>query len=64
MMVYLLGQHVGEEGERTAVRVADPDQADVFYVPFFASLSFNTHGQNMRDPETEFDKKLQQFPTL
>lgn len=59
MMVYLLGPQIGEEGERAAVRVADPDQADVFYVPFFASLSFNTHGQTMRDPETEIDKKLQ-----
>uniref|UniRef100_A0A0D6R8I2 Exostosin GT47 domain-containing protein n=1 Tax=Araucaria cunninghamii TaxID=56994 RepID=A0A0D6R8I2_ARACU len=59
MMVYLLDQHSGDEEERAAVRVKDPDQADVYFVPFFASLSFNIHGQTMRDPETEFDRQLQ-----
>ncbi|WZY76284.1 hypothetical protein YC2023_022668 [Brassica napus] len=47
------------EGEREAVRVFDPESADAFYVPFFSSLSFNTHGKNMTDPDTEFDRLLQ-----
>ncbi|CAH8383092.1 unnamed protein product [Eruca vesicaria subsp. sativa] len=49
----------GEEGEKEAVRVFDPESADAFYVPFFSSLSFNTHGKNMTDPDTEFDRLLQ-----
>ncbi|XP_057486979.1 probable arabinosyltransferase ARAD1 [Actinidia eriantha] len=44
---------------REAVRVLDPDSADVFFVPFFSSLSFNTHGHNMTDPDTEIDRQLQ-----
>lgn len=59
MMVYLVGQQIGNEQERAAIRVTDPDQADVHFVPFFASLSFNTHGQTMRDPETEIDRQMQ-----
>lgn len=50
--------HNGEE-EKEAFRVFDPELADAFYVPFFSSLSFNTHGKNMTDPETEFDRQLQ-----
>ncbi|KAI3744778.1 hypothetical protein L1987_57869 [Smallanthus sonchifolius] len=42
-----------------AVRVLNPEAADVFFVPFFSSLSFNTHGKNMTDPDTEFDRQLQ-----
>ncbi|GJT33100.1 probable arabinosyltransferase ARAD1 [Tanacetum coccineum] len=42
-----------------AVRVLDPEMADVFFVPFFSSLSFNTHGRNMTDPDTEVDRQLQ-----
>ncbi|AEE34641.1 Exostosin family protein [Arabidopsis thaliana] len=49
----------GGEDENEAIRVFDPDLADVFYVPFFSSLSFNTHGKNMTDPDTEFDRLLQ-----
>jgi putative arabinosyltransferase len=46
-----------------AVRVRDPDAADAF----FSSLSFNVHGRNMTDPDTEADRLLQvpgisQFP--
>ncbi|XP_024530912.1 probable arabinosyltransferase ARAD1 [Selaginella moellendorffii] len=44
---------------RAAQRVSDPGEADVFFVPYFASLSFNVFGVSMRDPETEHDKKLQ-----
>lgn len=59
MMLSLLG-HEGEQGpERAAVRVADPHQADLFFMPFFSSLSFNIHGVNMLDPETEKDRLLQ-----
>ncbi|KAI3733358.1 hypothetical protein L6452_12801 [Arctium lappa] len=28
---------------------------------FFSSLSFNTHGRNMTDPHTEFDRQLQEL---
>lgn len=42
-----------------AVRVFDGDQAEVFFVPFFSSLSFNTHGRTMTDPATEIDRQLQ-----
>ncbi|KAM7251846.1 hypothetical protein ACFE04_023729 [Oxalis oulophora] len=42
-----------------ALRVLDPDSADVFFVPFFSSLSFNTHGHKMTDPETQIDRQLQ-----
>ncbi|KAJ4884160.1 Exostosin family protein [Raphanus sativus] len=48
-----------EEKEKEAVRVFDPELADAFYVPFFSSLSFNTHGKNMTDPDTELDRLLQ-----
>ncbi|GLT30154.1 hypothetical protein SLA2020_049720 [Shorea laevis] len=49
----------GDEEEREAVRVTDSEKADAFFVPFFSSLSFNTHGHNMTDPETEKDRQLQ-----
>jgi hypothetical protein len=42
-----------------AVRVKDPKQADVFFVPFFSARSFNNYGHNMLDPEAEIDKGLQ-----
>lgn len=60
MMASLL--YKGDDGNETtqeAVRVLDPESADVFFVPFFSSLSFNTHGRNMTDPETEKDRQLQ-----
>jgi mannosyl-oligosaccharide glucosidase len=46
-------------GAREAVRVRDPDAAEAFFVPFFSSLSFNVHGRNMTDPDTEDDRRLQ-----
>ncbi|KAJ0763392.1 putative xylogalacturonan beta-1,3-xylosyltransferase [Helianthus annuus] len=55
MMASLLCENCGGE----AVRVLDPEVADVFFVPFFSSLSFNTHGRNMTDPDTEIDRQLQ-----
>lgn len=51
--------HREGEKEKEAVRVFDPESADAFFVPFFSSLSFNTHGKNMTDPDTEFDRLLQ-----
>ncbi|KAK7359387.1 hypothetical protein VNO77_01345 [Canavalia gladiata] len=48
------------DGEGTeAVRVSDPELADAFFVPFFSSLSFNTHGHTMTDPATQIDRQLQ-----
>ncbi|XP_028107066.1 probable arabinosyltransferase ARAD1 [Camellia sinensis] len=48
-----------DDGRREAVRVSDPESADVFFVPFFSSLSFNTYGINMTDPSTKLDRQLQ-----
>lgn len=59
LMASLLYDGAGVGEEREAVRVSDPDTADAFFVPFFSSLSFNTHGHNMTDPETEVDRQLQ-----
>lgn len=58
LMASLLGSG-GEGEEREAVRVLDPEIAEAYFVPFFSSLSFNTHGRNMTDPETEKDRQLQ-----
>lgn len=56
----MMGSLIYEEKEsQEAIRVFDPEAADVFFVPFFSSLSFNTHGHNMTDPETEIDRQLQ-----
>jgi mannosyl-oligosaccharide glucosidase len=52
------GGLLGSE-RREAVRVRDPDDAEAFFVPFFSSLSFNVHGRNMTDPDTEADRLLQ-----
>ena len=49
----------GDDEEREVVRVLDPEMADAFFVPFFSSLSFNTHGHNMTDPNTKIDHQLQ-----
>ncbi|XP_034699325.1 probable arabinosyltransferase ARAD1 isoform X3 [Vitis riparia] len=59
MMASLLYDGGGGNETREAVRVWDPEMADAFFVPFFSSLSFNTHGHNMTDPDTEFDRQLQ-----
>lgn len=34
--------------ERAAVRVVDPDDADVFFVPYFASLSYEKDGRGIK----------------
>ncbi|EXB63664.1 hypothetical protein L484_027006 [Morus notabilis] len=46
---------------REVVRVSDPEMAKAFFVPFFSSLSFNTHGHNMTDLKTQIDHQLQVF---
>lgn len=58
MMGSLLWEGNGGDGTEV-VRVSDPELADAFFVPFFSSLSFNTHGHNMNDPATEIDHQLQ-----
>ncbi|KAL7587922.1 hypothetical protein Lser_V15G40959 [Lactuca serriola] len=59
MMASLLCENCLKAESSEAVRVSDPEVADVFFVPFFSSLSFNTHGKNMTDPDTEIDRQLQ-----
>ncbi|XP_023741737.1 probable arabinosyltransferase ARAD1 [Lactuca sativa] len=59
MMASLLYENATVDESSEAVRVSNPDAADVFFVPFFSSMSFNTHGKNMTDPDTEFDRQLQ-----
>ncbi|KAL9246570.1 hypothetical protein vseg_020088 [Gypsophila vaccaria] len=48
-----------DDDDVEVVRVNDGEKADVYFVPFFSSLSFNVYGQNMTDPVTELDKQLQ-----
>nr|PNR59588.1 hypothetical protein PHYPA_002379 [Physcomitrium patens] len=60
MTVYLLDGWDRKDGRRAAIRVRDPYQADVFFVPFFASLSFNNYGYGMEGPGAELDKNLQE----
>lgn len=60
MMASLLYEGDGGGDEtREAVRVSNPEMADVFFLPFFSSLSFNSHGHNMTDPATKIDQQLQ-----
>ncbi|KAJ0095296.1 hypothetical protein Patl1_16928 [Pistacia atlantica] len=56
---WLMASLLYDGEEREAVRVLDPEIADAFFVPFFSSLSFNTHGHYMTDPDTEIDHQLQ-----
>ncbi|CAA6659916.1 unnamed protein product [Spirodela intermedia] len=60
MMASLLAEEGGAGGEVEAVRVLKGEEAEVFFVPFFSSLSFNTHGHNMTDPDTMIDRQLQE----
>ena len=56
---WMTGSLLYHGGEREVVRVSDPEMAEAFFVPFFSSLSFNTHGHNMTDPNTRVDRQLQ-----
>ncbi|KAL2233719.1 UNVERIFIED_CONTAM: putative arabinosyltransferase ARAD1 [Sesamum indicum] len=59
MMASLLHEGNDESGlTRDAVRVSDPDSADVFFVPFFSSFSLNVYVHNMKESNT-VDEKLQ-----
>ncbi|KAI4964730.1 hypothetical protein ZWY2020_059787, partial [Hordeum vulgare] len=60
MMASLQQQQGGAAAAAEAVRVRDPAAAEAFFVPFFSSLSFNVHGRNMTDPDTEADRLLQE----
>ncbi|KAK8916119.1 hypothetical protein KSP39_PZI023194 [Platanthera zijinensis] len=55
----LVGEHDASGEFSEAIRIREGEDADVFFVPFFSSLSFNSHGRNMTDPDTEIDRKLQ-----
>lgn len=59
LTVYLLDGWDRKDNKRVAVRVRDPEQADIFFVPFFASLSFNNYGHTMNGPGSEIDRSLQ-----
>ncbi|WVZ21748.1 hypothetical protein V8G54_000292 [Vigna mungo] len=56
---WMMGSLLHDVEGREVVRVSDPELANAFFVPFFSSLSFNTHGHNMKDPATETDRQLQ-----
>ncbi|XP_027342821.1 probable arabinosyltransferase ARAD1 [Abrus precatorius] len=56
---WMMGSLLHSDEGREAVRVLDPELADAFFVPFFSSLSFNTHGHTMTDSATEIDRQLQ-----
>lgn len=58
MMASLLEGNNASGPTREAIRVSDPDSADVFFVPFFSSLSFNVHVKNMAELNT-VDEQLQ-----
>jgi hypothetical protein len=59
LTVYLLDGWDRKDNKRVAVRVRDPEQADIFFVPFFASLAFINYGHNMSGPGSEIDRGLQ-----
>jgi hypothetical protein len=60
LMVYLLNARDCKDGEMAAVRVKDPKQADVFFVPFFSAL--NNYGYKMLGPDAMVAKQLQVRP--
>ncbi|KAF3624847.1 putative DNA mismatch repair protein MLH1-like [Capsicum annuum] len=51
--------YASNDETREAVRVLDPESADVFFVPFFSSLSYNTYYRHGNDSEVKFDDQLQ-----
>ncbi|XP_047312476.1 probable arabinosyltransferase ARAD1 [Impatiens glandulifera] len=59
LILYEQNKNNGNNNLLEAIRVFDPETAEVFFVPFFSSMSFNIHGRNMTDPDTEFDRQLQ-----
>lgn len=60
MLASLLYSIDDENGRtREAVRVFDPESANVFFVPFFSSLSYNTYYRHGNDSEVKYDDQLQ-----
>uniref|UniRef100_A0A0V0IA40 Putative glycosyltransferase-like n=1 Tax=Solanum chacoense TaxID=4108 RepID=A0A0V0IA40_SOLCH len=60
MLASLLYSIDDENGHtREAVRVFDPESANVFFVPFFSSLSYNTYYRHGNDSEVKYDDQLQ-----
>lgn len=61
MLASLLHGGDGEKDEEAMefVRVSDPDSADVFFVPFFSSMSYNTYVRHGDYSEEKFDVQLQ-----
>ena len=57
LMAYLLNARDCKDGEMAALRVNDPNQADVFFVPFFSTL--NNYGYKMLGPDALVAKRLQ-----
>ncbi|VAI06122.1 unnamed protein product [Triticum turgidum subsp. durum] len=55
----LLASEQGAPTPCNAVRVRDPARADVVFVPFFASLSFNRHSKVVPPARTSEDRALQ-----
>ncbi|XP_044981685.1 probable arabinosyltransferase ARAD1 [Hordeum vulgare subsp. vulgare] len=55
----LLASEQGAPTPCNAVRVRDPARADVVFVPFFASLSFNRHSKVVPPARTSEDRTLQ-----
>lgn len=53
LMAYLLDGWDRKDGKHTAVRVQYPEQADVFFVPFFSSLSLNHYGKTEQDKQNQ-----------
>jgi hypothetical protein len=47
-------------GRHSAVRVTDPRDADLVFVPFFASLSYNRHSRPLPPEKVGRDKALQE----
>uniref|UniRef100_A0A3Q7G6E3 Exostosin GT47 domain-containing protein n=1 Tax=Solanum lycopersicum TaxID=4081 RepID=A0A3Q7G6E3_SOLLC len=58
MLASLLYRENGTK-QQEAVRVLNPDSADVFFVPFFSSLSYDTYDNQGNDTQSKFDDKLQ-----
>ncbi|XP_015069145.1 probable arabinosyltransferase ARAD1 isoform X1 [Solanum pennellii] len=58
MLASLLYRENGTK-QQEAVRVLNPDSADVFFVPFFSSLSYDTYDNQGNDTQSKFDDQLQ-----
>lgn len=58
LMADLLLKHEDEAKRTIASRVSDPSQADVFFVPFFSSISYNKFGKYAEE-DKDYDRDLQ-----